>query len=74
MSHGDAARNFLRTLAERVRKFIAKLAIKSGLQKSASVGTAPVRHGHNLQGLLMRVDEALYRAKKTMRPRVGLVT
>ncbi|HWU76304.1 MAG TPA: GGDEF domain-containing protein [Rhodanobacter sp.] len=54
----------LQALAERLRKSIAELSVMPGLQASASVGITLVRHDDNLPGLLQRVDEALYRAKK----------
>jgi len=54
----------LQALAERLRKSIAELSIEPVSKISASVGIALVRTDDNLEGLLQRVDQALYRAKK----------
>ena len=54
----------LQALAERLRKSIAELSIEPVPKISASVGIALVRTDDNLEGLLQRVDQALYRAKK----------
>jgi diguanylate cyclase (GGDEF)-like protein len=54
----------LQALAERLRKSIAQLAVEPVAQISASIGITLVQDGDSLAGLLQRVDEALYRAKK----------
>jgi diguanylate cyclase (GGDEF)-like protein len=54
----------LQTLAERLRKSINDLLIQPGPQISASIGITLVQDGDSLPGLLQRVDQALYRAKK----------
>lgn len=54
----------LQALAERLRKAIAELPVAPVSQISASVGIALVRSDDSLGGLLQRVDQALYRAKK----------
>jgi diguanylate cyclase (GGDEF)-like protein len=54
----------LHALAGRLRKSIAELSIESGPQISASVGITLVQDSDSLPGLLQRVDQALYRAKK----------
>lgn len=54
----------LQALAERLKKSIAELSLPPGPHISASLGIALVHDGDNLPGLLTRVDQALYRAKK----------
>jgi diguanylate cyclase (GGDEF)-like protein len=60
----DVDTTTLHALAERLRKSIAELSIGPAQQISASVGISLIQDGDSLTGLLQRVDQALYRAKK----------
>ena len=51
------------TLAERLRSVVAAVGAESGV--TASVGVAPIRAGDDMEAVLHRADEGMYRAKST---------
>ena len=63
-------------MAERLRKAVSKLAIKSNgktFSMTASIGIAEAdTKGETLEEALRRADEALYRAKQAGRNRVEI--
>ena len=61
----------LLALAERLRKSIAELVVHPVPHISASVGIALMQAGDGLPGVLQRVDDALYKAKKSGGNRVA---
>jgi diguanylate cyclase (GGDEF)-like protein len=56
------------TLAERLRSVVAAVGAESGV--TASVGVAPIRAGDDMEAVLHRADEGMYRAKSTGGDRV----
>jgi diguanylate cyclase (GGDEF)-like protein len=54
----------LELLAERLRSTIAELAIEPVRQITASFGIATVESGDSVDSVVMRADQALYRAKR----------
>ncbi|HVX03959.1 MAG TPA: GGDEF domain-containing protein [Rhodanobacteraceae bacterium] len=54
----------LQTVAERLRTAIAELPVAPVEQVTASLGTAMIQSGDNLETVLQRADLALYRAKQ----------
>ncbi|WP_409330395.1 GGDEF domain-containing protein [Trujillonella humicola] len=57
------------TLAERIRKGVALAGAAAGV--TASVGLTPVRPGDDDHEVLLRADQAMYRAKSAGGDRVG---
>jgi diguanylate cyclase (GGDEF)-like protein len=60
----DVDTSALQALAERLRKAITELPVAPVPHISASIGITLVQGDDTLEGLLQRVDQALYRAKK----------
>ena len=62
-----------RRVAQRICEAMRQRRFLSGHRQTLSAGVSAVRRGDTLDALLMRVDEALYRAKREGRDRVCLL-
>mgnify|MGYP005873657469 CR=1 FL=1 len=60
-TEGDRAQ----VLAERIRKRIARTAFPEAGYITISLGIAEIPAGESLQDMILRVDQALYKAKET---------